>query len=197
MSDYDARVMAALKRMAVYRQAETGPQTFAAFTLALADARFEVEDIESACRDLERAARAEGETAFPSLGTLRGRIDKAARLRRSQSRALAALPSGPDEPTFRCFNCQDDPSGWLVLRCPGDLRCERDTPHGDHDYAVRCPHWLRDRTEELTAAARETLQSGHRVGAAAESLYALNRGDYRYERVVSSVMARARPQEGP
>lgn len=90
----------------------------------------------------------------------------------------------PSEPTYRCFQCQDDAAGWLELWCP-DTPCEREAEHGPHYYVVRCPHWLRERSEELHKVAQQALQKGHRPGPAFQALQELESNAYRYQRSVT------------
>lgn len=96
------------------------------------------------------------------------------------------------EPTFKCWQCQDDPQGWLELWCP-DTVCERAKDHPPHSYVVRCPHWLREHGEELHKAAQDALQKGRRPGAASQALQELETGVYRYQRAVTTIGRRPMP----
>lgn len=90
------------------------------------------------------------------------------------------------EPTYRCYQCQDDPRGWLELQCPQTL-CERDKDHPAHSYVVRCPHWLRERREELQRSAQAALQKGRRPPVDMQSLQDLDANVYRYQRAITTI----------
>lgn len=64
------RMVGAMTRMALFRQAEVSTATYVAYALALTEQGIDAGVVEAACRSLEATTRAEGETAFPSLGTL-------------------------------------------------------------------------------------------------------------------------------
>lgn len=84
-----AEVLAtALGQMAAFRGATVTDETLALFAARLVAERVRVEDAVEACRRLEREERAEGELAFPSLGTLLKRIGlvESQRYRREQER---------------------------------------------------------------------------------------------------------------
>lgn len=63
-------VTAALSIMAAKRQATVSAETLDLFSADLAEDGVPVERVVEACKRLGRAERAEGETAFPSYGTL-------------------------------------------------------------------------------------------------------------------------------
>lgn len=68
-------------------------------------------------------------------------------------------PARFDEPTYHCWRCQDDPSGWQPFWCPGagpyhcdeppgsapqhaERRlCARPKPHSRHTFVERCDCW--------------------------------------------------------
>lgn len=176
-------VMTALSQMAAYRQAQTTPEALRLFARRLLSEGCQVSDVVLACRHFERTPRGEGETAFPELGRLLARVEVEASARRARAN-LRALPSG-DEPTYRCWQCQDDPAGWLELRCP-DTPCERTTEHPPHGYTVRCPHWLRANEEVLRKSAQDAISSGRRPSLAAVALQELDTGAYRYQRSITT-----------
>ena len=43
----------------------------------------------------------------------------------------------PDEPTFFCYLCQDEPSGWRSVWCPGSGRGWQADPHERHMALTR------------------------------------------------------------
>lgn len=83
------QMVMAMKRLAMFRQAEVSAQTYVAYALALSERLVRVEDVEVACRRLEATERAEGETAFPSLGTLLRVCGEVAHARRERHRLEA------------------------------------------------------------------------------------------------------------
>lgn len=71
MAKANPRVVVALARMAILRQAPELTETdFTLFAAELESEGVPVEHIEEACRRIGREPREDGQTAFPSLGTL-------------------------------------------------------------------------------------------------------------------------------
>lgn len=69
-SESAAEIILALTQMAAFRGASPDGPTLAAFAKRLIAEGLEVAVIAAACRRLEAAERADGESAWPSLGTL-------------------------------------------------------------------------------------------------------------------------------
>jgi hypothetical protein len=178
-------ITAALARMALLRQADISDVTLDLYTAELAAANVRPEDVTTACEVFAGRAREQGETSFPEMGRLRVEIEAAARRRRmrDESRVLQARA---DEPTFRCYQCQDDPQGWIELQCP-QSPCEREKEHQPHPYVVRCPHWLKAKREQLQRSAQDALQKGERPSMSAQSLQDLDMSVYRYQRAVTTI----------
>ncbi len=89
----------------------------------------------------------------------------------------------PDQ-RHNCRQCLDDPHGWIVLECPNET-CGRsnggDVLHRPHNFAVRCPHWLKEHATALSESARKAVEKGKTPSQAAyDSIDAVN-GTYRWQ----------------
>lgn len=95
----DARdaVLAALAKMAALRQAEVSGKTLALYATELATAHVPTDVVVHACRRIQMRERSEGETAFPSLGTLLDecRIVAAKKADDEEARLRKRLPPAP------------------------------------------------------------------------------------------------------
>jgi hypothetical protein len=101
-TDGDPRITAALARMAMFRQADPSPLTLELYSAQLAGDGIPVEDVLVACDVLARRERAEGETTFPSYGTLtaecrRAGIARRARVREQERDVLRFPAPDPDQ----------------------------------------------------------------------------------------------------
>lgn len=89
------------------------------------------------------------------------------------------------EPTYRCYQCQDDPNGFVWLRCPA-TPCRRGACERRHLFVVRCPCWLRRNEVALEARAAKLLErQAKRMPDAIESLWELKKGTSRYAQAVT------------
>jgi hypothetical protein len=91
------RIIAALAHMAAFRQADVGDVMLDLYAAQMTADGYGVEDVEVACERHARAERADGETAFPSLGQMRRLVDAVRNQRYLQaleadSQARQALP---------------------------------------------------------------------------------------------------------
>lgn len=68
-------ITSALAHMAAFRQADVSDMTLDLYSAQLTADQCDPRDVEVACERHGRCERAEGETAFPSLGQLRRLID--------------------------------------------------------------------------------------------------------------------------
>ena len=89
-----------------------------------------------------------------------------------------------DEPTFRCRQCLDDPYGWIVLECTG-LTCERTGQHVAHQFAVRCPCWLKRNADAIRRTAEEAMGKGKRPTATYEHLVDVMNERYTWQKSVT------------
>jgi len=183
-------VTMALAQMAVYRCAEVSAETLDLFAKRIIADGCDPADVVKACQSFEAAPRAEGETAFPEIGRVLNAVRVFAQRRREYEQARQ-LPPPANEPTYRCAQCLDDPSGWIELACPS-FKCEREQTHPPHTYVVRCPHWLNLRRDEIQEAARQALQKGLRPSSLAGALQDLDSGIYRYRDAVTAITRRRR-----
>ncbi len=122
LSPDELRRREALKFLALARQADPDVATASAYLVALRD--LDPGLLEEACYQLANEPRPDYGSALPDVGTIRARASRVARERREAERrakVVLALPtrSGPDEPTFFCTRCFDEPSGWQIVWCPG------------------------------------------------------------------------------
>lgn len=91
-------VLAALTTMGVLRQAsEVDDETLDLYAATLAEDHIPIGHIIEACRQIGREARGDGESAFPSLGTLIERCHRAGR--QLAYRALAPSSDKPEPMT--------------------------------------------------------------------------------------------------
>lgn len=98
MDGYHAeRVIEALKRLAILRQADVGAGTYAAYVQTLAQDGLEPGIVVDVCERLAKRPRGEGETAFPDYGTLAGECRATAK-RRALESARAQAPKALPEP---------------------------------------------------------------------------------------------------
>ena len=79
--------------MALFRQAEIADEVFDIYAAQLAHGQHAIEDIELACHRHGMAERADGETAFPSMGQLLNLIDLERRRKINTSRLALAPPT--------------------------------------------------------------------------------------------------------
>jgi hypothetical protein len=151
---FSPRLQTALSFLSAARQADPDPETAVVYMTALSDISDDA--IERACHELAKRPRKDFEPALPTVGTIRetalalqqADADLAARAK------LLPWPSKaqPDEPTFFCVQCFDEPNGFRVFACPGvgDQRdatmglapdrhpCGRPKSHRPHTYSERC-----------------------------------------------------------
>lgn len=80
----------ALAQMAAFRCADVSEQTIELFARRLMAEQCQVVDVVKACAVLEQQERAEGETSFPSLGTLNKHIRAQQSVRRQLEREADA-----------------------------------------------------------------------------------------------------------
>lgn len=97
----------------------------------------------------------------------------------------------PSDTTYACFQCQDDPGGWLELQCP-ETPCERRTEHAPHPFVVRCPHWLRSRADALRVRLQKAIQGGTPISRDVRALQDLEAGAYAHQ---LSITTRGRLRE--
>lgn len=142
--------------------------------------------VERACEELGRTPVAEFAPRLPALPDVLQKCDEILRRdARASARDYLALPPAGDERTYACFQCQDDPHGWLWLRCP-ETKCERTQPHPRHAYVVRCPHWLRQHEAALKLRASKLIEKNARtMPPDIEALWALEKGAYRFAQAVT------------
>lgn len=95
----DPRITAALAHMAAFRQADVSEMTLDLYSAQLTADGCLADDVTVACERHARAERAEGETAFPSLGQMQ-RLVAQARSERAKREYEAHggkyLPAAPD-----------------------------------------------------------------------------------------------------
>src|SRR3990167_8803036 len=179
-----ARRQTALTFLGLARQADTDPEVAAAYLTALGDV--EVEWLEAACRDRAREVRAPFESAMPAVGAILAKAG-AWKGRAAIRASRRALPPHPiDRETFGCFQCQDDPDGWLILTCP-HTACGRHYEHAAHPFTVRCPHWLRQHEDGIRDGAAERRKKNQPMTPEFLALQDMAAGAYRYERAVTQV----------
>lgn len=88
------------------------------------------------------------------------------------------------EQTFTCRQCLDDPNGWLIVRCPDHGHCGSTREnHQPHDYAVKCPHWLRQHGDRILKIAQDAMQAGRQVSPLARDVQDVHAGVYRFSGV--------------
>lgn len=183
-------VTMALAQMAVFRCADVSAETLDLFAKRIIADGCEPADVVKACQSFEAAPRAEGETAFPEIGRMLNTVRVFAQRRREQERSRQ-LPPLSNEPTYRCAQCLDDPSGWVKLACPS-FTCEREKAHAPHSYVVRCPHWLKLHRDEIQEAALQALQKGLRPSSVAAALQDVDAGTYHYQHAVTAIARQRR-----
>jgi hypothetical protein len=83
----------------------------------------------------------------------------------------------PDDKLVRCRQCLDE--GWIVIDCPAEF-CGRHHEHGPHEFAVRCPCWLRSNASAINLAVQDALQKGKPMPSCGEALRDLEVGIYRF-----------------
>jgi len=89
------RIVGLLGILGIRRQAKLGPEDYQVFAANLVE--FELEDIQAGFEELSKRPREEGETAFPSLGTLLLYIKGARGRRREKEREQAEKSSGLED----------------------------------------------------------------------------------------------------
>lgn len=173
----------ALSRLAIARGHAPDPKTAEVYLDDLAE--LDSRDVIAACVYLRRQPRAEYAPALPDVGTIRERAQLEAKLRAERVDAQAtvrALPPGPDEPTYRCPECLDEPSGWRTLTCLGDGACGGRhclQARRTHPYAARCRCWLQRHAERLRHARSQALEHNTSIPKACDELDDLEQGRYR------------------
>ena len=136
-----------------------------------------------ACQALRREAKAEYEPAMPTVGTIRARVET---VKRERENRVRALPPAPNERTYRCQDCEDEPSGWRYWQCPGrDVEgpqrvsekavknCGKFAAHPPHAYVTRCVCWLRRNAERLEYSRQQAIQKGTPIPRECDALAAL------------------------
>jgi hypothetical protein len=122
---------------------------------------------------------------LPELGDV---LAKCEELRRRDAALVSqqrALPPHPiDDRTYRCFQCQDDPNGWIWLKCPG-TPCGRRREHAPHAFSVRCPHWLHQHDAAIRNSARAAIEKNQPTRPEFDALLDLTKGTYRYAQAVT------------
>ena len=88
-------VVAAMKRMAILRQADAGNATYAAYVVALRHEQQAPDVVTEACDRIAVQRRGDGETAFPSLGDLLLECQRVRIAREDQRRAALAASAPP------------------------------------------------------------------------------------------------------
>lgn len=190
-------ITASLATLAILRQAaDVTDVALDLYSAELTAAGVTGDVVAAACHAIQAAPRADGETAFPSLGTLLTACASVRRTQREDAERASrqrALGAGY-EPRYTCGQCLDDPFGWVVLRCP-DEPCGRERTHAAHDFGVRCPHWLREHADAIRVSAQQALQRGQRPTDAAYALQDLDAGTYRYAHALTARARWARAYE--
>lgn len=147
----------------------------------------DAELVQRACDALSREPREDYQQAMPPLPTILERV-RAIHRADIEARARAkALPPAPNERTFACYKCEDDPAGWMVImRCP-DVDCgephykqgER-VEHTPHTFTVRCPCWLEKNREALLFAKQERLRENLPMSRDIHAMHAIDDGRYQW-----------------
>ncbi len=145
----------------------------------------DAELVERACEELGRAKVEDFKPRLPELGDV---LAKCEELRRRDaaliSRQRALPPHTIDDRTYLCFQCQDDPNGWIWLKCPG-TPCGRRREHAPHAFSVRCPHWLHQHDAAIRNSARAAIEKNQPTRPEFDALLDLAKGTYRYAQAVT------------
>lgn len=94
--------------------------------------------VERACEELGDQSPDQYETKVPPCPDILAIVERL----ESEATVLAfPLPPDPDEPTYACHWCRDDPAGFRAFECP-EVPCGRKRDHSPHSYVARCHCWF-------------------------------------------------------
>jgi hypothetical protein len=179
------RIARALTSLAIARQAsDFGDAAQRVYLHLLAD--LDAALVARACDAFARTPRREFEPVMPTAADLRAKVDtlRHADAVEASKSAARLLPPDVREPTYGCFQCQDAPGGWILLRCP-ETKCDRHREHAAHTFTVRCPHWLKKHAELIRDNARKAIEEKRPARPEFDALLDVENNRYRYAQAVT------------
>jgi len=153
LSESELQIASALADMAIARGGTFDDYQTPIYLRALVD--LDAGLVARACEAFGLEPREAYAPVVPAVGAIRQRVAQLAREDTARAAGAKLLPmparENPDEPTFFCRDCWDEPFGWRPLRCrgvgpaSGELKssepirpCGRMKAHGAHTYVEQC-----------------------------------------------------------